>query len=364
LAAAAGAAMMSTHTTGAQGVEQPIRSEQGARIVPLRTAAPPPPPVTELLVQAMRIAVGLAVLSTEALIEAVGRTLGSEPDAASELEPEEEPPPSGLPLVTGAALGVAFETMRWGARALETMARTAELMLGLSPRPAFVQQPFERAAGVAEGFDARWREQRPRDEEAATAFLHLLVPQIVDAVLDQVDLNEVVRSHIEVDRLIDDVDIGRVVERLDLDEIVGRVDLNAIVQRLDLNAVVDRLSIDEIADRIDVNRVVSKVDLDRVVSRIDLDAVAARLDVEAVVGRLDLGAIAQEVIDEIDLTAIIGEAMGSVTNETVGGIRVQSMNADRAISRLVDRILQRRTERDPDDSRAAGNRPSDGRDLP
>ena len=54
--------------------------------MPLRTAAPPPPPVSELLVQAMRIAVGLAVLSTDALIEAVARTLGSEPDAAPELE--------------------------------------------------------------------------------------------------------------------------------------------------------------------------------------------------------------------------------------------------------------------------------------
>jgi hypothetical protein len=356
--------MMSTHTTGVVRVEQPIRSDEGARIVALRTAAPPPPPVAELLVQAMRIAVGLAVLTTEALIDVVGRTLGSEPDAASELEAEETPPPSGLALLAGAALGMAVETVRWGARAAETLGRSAELVFGLAPRPAFVREPAERIAGALEALDARWVEQRPRDEEAATAFLHLLVPQIVDAVLDQVDVNEVVRSHVEVDRLIEDVDIGRVVERLDLDEIVARVDLNAIVQRLDLNAVVDRLSIDEIADRIDVDRIVSKVDLDRVVSRVDLDAVAARLDIEAIVGRLDLGAIAQEVIDEIDLTAIIGEAMGSVTNETVGGIRVRSMDADRAISRLVDRILQRRTDRDADASQAAGHGTSDGRDAP
>jgi hypothetical protein len=33
--------------------------------------------------------------------------------------------------------------------------------------------------------------------------------------------------------------------------------------------------------------------------------------------------------------------MGSMTNETVGGIRVQSMNADRAISRLRERVLGR-----------------------
>jgi hypothetical protein len=320
-------------------LEQPIRSDEGARVVPLRTAAPPPPPVAELLAQAMRIAVGIAVVSTDALIEAVARTLGSEPDAASELEDEEGPPPSGLPLLAGAALGVAVETARWGARALETMGRTAELMLGLAPRPAIVRQPVERAAGVAEGLDARWREQRPRDEEAAGAFLQVLIPQIVDALLDQVDLNELVE---------DRVDLERVVERIDLDEIAGRIDLDRIVERLDMHALVQRLPVDEVADRIDV---------ERIVSRVDLDAVAGRIDVEAIVRRLDLGSIARDVIDQIDLTAIIREAMGSMTSETVGGIRVQSMNADRAISRLVDRVLQRRGDRDDPPDHERGDAP-------
>jgi hypothetical protein len=318
-------------------VEQPIRSDEGARIVPLRTAAPPPPPIAELFVQAMRIAVGLAVLSAEALIGAVGRTLGAEPDATAELEAEEGPLPSGVPLLAGAALGVTLETVRWGVRALETVGRTAELMFGLAPRPAFVQQPVERATGVAEGLDARWREQRPRDEEAAAAFLQLLVPQVIDAVLDQVDLNELVRERIEVDRVVDRVDLERVVARIDLDEIAARIDVDRIVERLDMHALVQRLPIDEVADRIDV---------DRVVSRVDLDSVASRIDVEAIVRRLDLAAIALDVIEEIDLASIIRDAMGSMTTETVGGIRVQSMNADRAIARVVDRVLQRRGDRD------------------
>ncbi len=337
-------------------MEEAIRSDEGAHVVPLRTAAPPPPPVVELVAQAMRIAVGLATLATEALIEAVTRTLGPEPVATTELTAEEGPPTSGFPLLAGAALGVALETVRWSARAVETMTRSAELLFGLAPRPAFVREPFERAAGALGALDARWREQRPHDEEAAGDFLKLLVPQIVDAILDQVDLNELVRSRVEIDRLVDGVDVGRVVERLDLDEIVARVDLNAIVQRLDLNAVVDRLPIDEIVGRIDIDRIVSRIDLDAVVSRVDLDAVASRLDVEAIVRKLDLGAIAQEVIDEIDLTETMREAMGSMTNETVGGIRVQSMNADRAISRLVDRFLQRRADRDPEDVR--GDQPT------
>lgn len=337
-------------------MEEPIRSGEGARVVPLRTTAPPPPPYAELLGQAFRIAAGVATLTADALLEAVTRTLGPEPDAAAELEGEEGPPASGFPLLAGAAIGLALETVRWGARAAETLGRSAELVFGHAPRPDFVREPFDRAAGALSALDARWREERPHDEEAAGDFLRLLVPQIVDAVLDQVDLNELVRSRIEIDRLVDGVDVGRVVERLDLDEIVARVDLNAIVQRLDLNAVVDRISIDEIVARIDVDRIVSRVDLDGVVARIDLDAVASRVDIEAVVRRLDLGGIAQEVIDEIDLTEIIREAMGSMTNETVGGIRVQSMHADRAISRLVDRVLQRRGDRDAAPSAASPDR--------
>ena len=318
-------------------MEEPIRSEEGALVVPLRTAAPPPPPFAELLGQAMRIAVGLAVLTTDAVIEAVARTLGPEPDAASDLEAEESLPASGLPLLAGAALGVALETVRWGVRAAETLGRSAELLLGLAPRPELAGRPFDRAAAVAQTLDARWRDRRPRDEEAAAAFLQLLVPQVVDAVLDQVDLDELIRTRIQVDRVVDLVDLERVVARIDLDEIAGRIDVDRIVERLDMRAVVDRLPIDEIADRIDV---------DRVISRVDLDVVAGRIDVEAIVRRLDLAAIARDVIDEIDLQAIIRDAMGSMTTETVGGIRVQSMNADRAISRVVDRVLQRGGGRD------------------
>jgi hypothetical protein len=66
------------------------------------------------------------------------------------------------------------------------------------------------------------------------------------------------------------------------------------------------------------------------------------------------------VIQEIDLTQIIQDAMGSMTTETVGGIRVQSMNADRAISRLRERILGRSEEGGP--GTTPGPAPSDPSD--
>ena len=101
--------------------------------------------------------------------------------------------------------------------------------------------------------------------------------------------------------------------------------------------------------RLDIDAIVAGVDIDQVVSRVDVQAVADRIDLQALVERLDLAAIANEVIEEIDLTGIIQEAVGSMTNETVGGIRVQSMNADRAISRVVERVLGRAGGRDDRD---------------
>ena len=96
------------------------------------------------------------------------------------------------------------------------------------------------------------------------------------------------------------------------------------------------MPIDEIVSRLDLDAIVASVDLDQVVRRVDIQAVADRIDLQALVRRLDLTAIASEVIEELDLMQLIQDAMGSMTNETVGGIRVQSMNADRAISRLRD----------------------------
>jgi hypothetical protein len=104
---------------------------------------------------------------------------------------------------------------------------------------------------------------------------------------------------------------------------------------------VDRVPVDEIVSRLDLDAIVASVDLDQVVRRVDVQAVADRIDLQALVRRLDLTAIAAEVIEELELVKLIQDAVGSMTNETVGGIRVQSMNADRAISRLRERLLGR-----------------------
>ena len=321
-------------------------------VVPLRVAAQPPPPLEQLVEQALRIAIGLGALATEVLAEAVARTLGREPYAEPEPAEEAPHPATGLPLAAGATIGLGLEVARWGARAATTAYRSAELFFGLVTSPEPVKAPLERASSALGRLDDRWREQRPRDEDAAAAFLRLLIPQVVDATLDQIDLNQLVAERVEIDRVVELVDVDQVIARIDLDAVVERVDIDAIVRRIDLQAIVDRVPVDDIVTRLDLDAIVSRVDIDGVVSRVDVQAVADRIDLQALVRRLDLATISNEVIEEIDLTGIIQEAMGSMTTETVGGIRVQSMNADRAIARLVGRVLGR----DADESAAGSDR--------
>ncbi len=304
--------------------EGAVSPERLGKVVPLRVAAQPPPPLEQLVEQTLRIAIGVTALASEVLAEAVARTLGREPFAEGEAPGDETArPASGVPLVAGAAIGVALEGAKWGARAATTMVRSAELFFSLMTSPGFVQEPLRQAGDRLGGFDARWREQRPRDEEAAAAFLRLLVPQVVDAALDQIDLNELVGERIDLDRIIDRLDLDQVIARLDIDAIVSRIDLDRIIERIDFQAIVGTGAgrRDRVAARPRRDRRRAWIST-RSCSRVDIQAVADRIDLQALVRRLDLTAIASEVIDEIDLTQIIQDAMGSMTTETVGGIRV------------------------------------------
>lgn len=83
------------------------------------------------------------------------------------------------------------------------------------------------------------------------------------------------------------------------------------------------------------------VDLDALVAALDLDAVVRRVDVDAVIDRVDLVALAREVIVAIDLPEIIRESSGSLVNESVRGVRMQSIDADRVVEHLVERLLRR-----------------------
>lgn len=177
--------------------------------------------------------------------------------------------------------------------------------------------------------------RRRRDVTAAVvAAWPSLVPHLLDAVLDQVDLTQLVA------------------DRVDLDVLAGRIDLDAAVARVDVDAVVAR---------VDLERIVERLPIDQVLARIDLDAVAATLDVDAIVARVDLLELARYVIDGVDLPEIIRGSTGAMASEGVRGVRMQSIEADERLGRLVDRALLRhhgrRTEGPPGPQADEGHRP-------
>ncbi|NYJ07532.1 hypothetical protein [Petropleomorpha daqingensis] len=181
-----------------------------------------------------------------------------------------------------------------------------------------------------------------------------LVPEVARAVLARLDIPALVREYVDIDRLAAMLDVDAVVARVDLDAVMDRVDLDAVAAKLDLDAVVARLDLDTIVDKVDVSRVidrvdldsvVARVDLDRAVDRVDLDRAVDRVDIDRVLSRTDLAGLARYVIAEIDLPGLLRASTGSVTTEVVRTVRDQGADADRAVERVVDRLLRRQVRR-------------------
>jgi hypothetical protein len=97
---------------------------------------------------------------------------------------------------------------------------------------------------------------------------------------------------------------------------------------------------------VDIVRLVLKeLDLTDVVREaVDLDAVVSEVDIDAIVARLDLIGLANQVIDGVDLPAIIRGSTASVTEEVMADVRTQGERADDMVSGFVDRMLGRDRE--------------------
>ncbi|HET9647080.1 MAG TPA: hypothetical protein VFP34_02475 [Microlunatus sp.] len=191
-----------------------------------------------------------------------------------------------------------------------------------------------RPIEVTEELRARGRQQRVDDGAVLEHVLDILVPAVADELVRRVDLSALVQDYLDIEAIVAGLDLDSVVAAVDLDQIAARLDLDAVIDRLDLTAIV--------LDRVDLDAIARRVDVDAVVNRVDIDAIAARLDLQAIIERLDLPALAQQVIDEIDLPAIIRESSGSVASEAVRGVRMHSIEADEAVSKALDRVLRHR----------------------
>lgn len=166
----------------------------------------------------------------------------------------------------------------------------------------------------------------------------------LEAVLDRIDLTATVLYRVDLRTLVREV-LGQLDER-SIAQVVSRVDVDGVAQRLDLDAVARRLDIDAVAQRLDLDAVLDRLDLTgTVLRRVDLKAV-----VDAALAEVDLIALAEQVIDGVDLPEIIRESTGSMASDTVRGVRMQGIGADEAVGRAMDRLLLRHARRADDTS--------------
>jgi hypothetical protein len=199
--------------------------------------------------------------------------------------------------------------------------------------------------------------------EVAGALADVLLPTLAREALSRVDVTALVLEFVDIDRLAAALDVDAVVARVDLDAVVDRIDVAAIAAGLDLDALVEkvdiarvlnrvdlddvvaRVDLDRAVDRVDIARILGRVDLDDVVARVDLDRAVDRVDIDRIIARADVLALARWVVEEIDLPAVIRSSSSSVAAEMVRGVRDQSADADRAVERVVDRLLRRHGRR-------------------
>src|SRR4029450_10131923 len=241
-------------------VEEAVSAHPEGRVAPIGAAPPPSPDLVELAELASRAALGLASLVAGSVTAAVAEAISGEVH-----EPADEPQPDDgeswpkplAPILAGAALGVAIESARVGTRAASAFGRSLRPWISFAKSPTFGRERFLPIRERVSQLDDRWRREQQDDEQIGASFVGVVVPQIVDATLDQLDLTELILSRVDLERVVDAVDLERAASRVDLEAIVSRIDLDTII------------------------------------ARVDLDAVAARLDVEAIVKRLDLAAIAR-----------------------------------------------------------------------
>lgn len=148
----------------------------------------------------------------------------------------------------------------------------------------------------------------------ARSSLKVIIREVIDALVVEVDLTELVRGH---------VDLNRIAVGIDVDRIAARIDIDAIL------------------DRVDIDRVIETVDLDRAVAGVDIDAVAAKIDVDAIIGRLDLIELANQIIDGVDLQAIVRDSTTTLTTGVLEDVRTQGARADDVVAGVVGRLLGR-----------------------
>jgi hypothetical protein len=130
-----------------------------------------------------------------------------------------------------------------------------------------------------------------------------------------------------------------------MDALMGQLPIDSIVARVNIDALLDNVNVEGIIDRVDVEKIIDRVDVEKIIDRVDINGIVGRVDVQAIMGKVDIAPMAQEIIAEVDIGAIVRQSTGSITGDAVEGGRVTAMRLDGFVDRVTDRILFRRKPR-------------------
>lgn len=252
--------------------------------------------------------------------------------------------------VIDTAVGIGTGALALTETVVGTAARLTRPLVDIALHPPLVPRRWQ-PAGVLEQFEGVGRRSRRLGERDVQSLIDLLLPAIVDAVLDRLDLTDIVLDRVDLGRVIaavdlnavvDRIDIASIVDRVDIDAVLGRVDLDAVIATVDLDKIIERVDIDAVIDRLDLDALVAGVDLNKVISTVDVNAVVGTVDIDAIIDRVDVAGIAEDVIVEVNLPRIIRESSSSIATETMIGVRMGSASADQGLSRLLEKLRLRR----------------------
>jgi hypothetical protein len=354
----------------------PAPPEQNSQIVHGSRIPPAPVDLADAVVQGVRAGFGILSLGIGVALRTLGESSGTVPRQLATRMPVSE--------VADLVVGTAWGAARLSGRVAAVGARITAPAISVVLRPPLVPRRLQPAHAV-ELMVERWQRDRPETLRMLGQWSATALPGAVDAALDHVDVVKVatmVLNRVDLDALVAEVvrrlDVTAItlavmkrldltgvastaIENIDLDgavnEALGRLDVEKVVARL-----LDQLDLTHLVlDRVDLERVVASV-LERldltavVVDQVDLGSVVSaalqQVDLtQIVLQQVDLIGVAGYVVEGIDLPEIIRDSTGSMASEAVVGLRMQGVDADVVVGRVVDRMLgrrrQRRTEKAP-----------------
>ncbi len=259
------------------------------------------PPAGTLTGFARRITdlgLGAASMLATATVDAVERFVPGEPMPPA--PPGSTSGPGMLRLVPGALIGAGLVAQRHLLDATAAAERNAARITGAARQTPVVGGTLRSAESYLTGWNDRGEVVQARNRALLAEFVRRLAPELATAVVTQLDMDTLMA-------------------KLPIDSIIASVNMDALLER---------------------------VDVQRIIDRVDIDSIMQRVDVDAIMKRVDIVPIAQEVVTEVDIGAIVRASTGSIGGDARDSARITSMRVDGFVGKVADKVLLRRKPRD------------------